>query len=45
MIRRMIVRAAPTCTLWTISWVKDVLIFRPWPRWVITMQEYYEVKA
>lgn len=37
--RRLIIRAAPTCTLWRHSPLWDILYFAPWPRWQISRQE------
>jgi hypothetical protein len=44
-LRRLIVRAAPTCTLWVdgpLNW--DVLQFRFNRRWVITWTEIEDSK-
>lgn len=41
-LRGLIVRAAPTCTLWEHNIGMDVLVFRPWPRWKISFEEIEE---
>lgn len=43
--RRVIVRAAPTCTLWVPALNADFLFFRFNRRWIITGQEYMELRA
>ncbi len=40
--RRLIVRAAPTCTLWVADLAVDVLRFRFYRRWYITSEELME---
>jgi hypothetical protein len=42
-LRRMIVRASPTCTLWVADHNADLLLFRFNRHWVITAQEYVEL--
>ena len=39
-LRRHIVRAAPTCTLWVPSVYADCWRFRFYHRWVITHREF-----
>lgn len=41
-IRRLLVRAAPTCTLWVPMWNADALRFRFNKRWIITHEEVME---
>jgi hypothetical protein len=41
--RRVIVRAAPTCTLWRYRANMDDLVFRPWPCWSIACIEYNQL--
>ena len=43
-LRRIIVMAAPTCTLWEIMFDGDALRFRFNHRWVITYTEYMELR-
>jgi hypothetical protein len=43
-LRRIIVRAAPTCTLWETMFDRDALRFRFNHRWVITYTEYMELR-
>lgn len=38
-LRRAIVRAAPTCTLWRYDVWADCMRFVFWPRWTATYQE------
>jgi hypothetical protein len=38
-LRRLIVRAAPNCTLWEPSWRGDWLEFRMWRDWRISRLE------
>ena len=42
-LRRRLVRAAPTCTLWVLSEHTQVLRFRFCRRWVITKREYVQI--
>jgi hypothetical protein len=42
--RRLIVNAAPTCTLWLVSPYRDALFFRFYPRWQIDRKEYEELR-
>lgn len=37
--RRLVVLAAPTCTLWRFDPLHQVYFFRLWERWRITHQE------
>lgn len=43
-LRRVIVRAAPTCTLWVPMFHMDALQFRFNKRWIITHREYVELR-
>lgn len=44
-LRRVIVSAAPTCTLWRYSVVGDFFIFRFNQRWKISKTEMVEAKG
>lgn len=39
-LRRKIVLAAPTCTLWRYSYNIDAMYFLFWPQWQISSLEY-----
>lgn len=39
-LRRAIVRAAPTCTLWGHCFNRQVLTFRPYQKWHISHWEW-----
>lgn len=41
-LRRMIMSAAPTCTLWVPMMYRDALCFRFNRRWTITAKEFRE---
>lgn len=41
--RRLIVRAAPTCTLWRPHYYSDVCVFVLWPRLHVTGLEMAEI--
>lgn len=42
-LRKVIVRAAPTCTLWEPVWSADILVFKFNRRWIITAEEMMEI--
>jgi hypothetical protein len=43
-LRRVIVRAAPTCTLWEHRFEQDVFVFKFNAAWVITRREMEDAR-